>query len=339
MGRAILSMIMLILVIAVAGCSSPSEVQKQTGGDTAKNQLTIDLPGKKSLFSLDERGRLLSKIEVASSDGRIHFNLDKGATILDTDKKPVGVIQAVLDSAPPPPPEDAQPIGTVYRVTPQDAVANPWLRITLSYEPEKLPQGIGANDLYIAFHGGDSWQKLRYKSIDTNSNTISTQVQSLGRFAVMADKRLATSPTAPVTGIQVGNLAPDFSFDLETQSGTLSGLQGKPVILNFWATWCNPCRIEMPFLQAVYKENLDKGLAMLTVNLRESPDVVNRYMQSTNLSLPVVFDSKGDIAQKYRVSAIPVTYFIDKSGIIRAVKIGAFLSKAEIDNHIKKIMP
>jgi len=155
-----------------------------------------------------------------------------------------------------------------------------------------------------------------------------------------------SAPAGPATGIQVGNLAPDFDFVLFSQQGTLRGLQGKPVLLNFWATWCGPCRVEIPFLQDIYSEHSSgelkrsgEELVMLFVNVGEGVETVMSFIRSYNVIIPVVFDSNNEIARKYRVNAIPATYFIDKSGIIRAVKIGSFSSKAEIEKSLKLISP
>lgn len=331
----ILTVVAVLTLVMIAGCSPSSEISPTNS--TNQSNIEIDMVGNKASFPLDGEGKLLSRAEASSADGKISLSMDKRTVVSGTDKKPLGSILAVFDSSPPPAPEGAYIIGTVYRLMPNGAVVDPWFRIALGYEPDKLPQGIGVGDLYIAFHGGGSWQKMRYKSVDTAVNMISTQAQYLGRFCIMADKPVVVS--TPVTGVQVGNLAPDFSLGASDQPGSLSGLRGKPVILNFWATWCNPCRLEMPFLQEVYKANSDKGLVMLAINLQESPNTVSNFMRSNNLSIPVVFDISGDIARKYKIGPIPVTYFIDKSGIIRAVKIGAFLNKAEIESNVNKILP
>ncbi len=149
-----------------------------------------------------------------------------------------------------------------------------------------------------------------------------------------------TSPTAPVKGIHVGDLAPDFQLqNLDGQVISLSGLRGKPVLINFWATWCPPCVYEMPYMQQIHEEWSATGLVVLAVDIGESPSTVENFMQNNNLSLPVLLDTKQDVATSYGIRSIPTTFFIDKNGIIQDKKIGAFQNKAEIEKHLSKIIP
>ena len=149
-----------------------------------------------------------------------------------------------------------------------------------------------------------------------------------------------TSPTAPVEGIVEGNLASDFTLQgLEGQVVTLSSLRGSPVMLNFWATWCGPCRIEMPFIQEIYDEWQDKGLVILAINIRETSSEVQQFMQSNNFSFPVLLDINGDVSAMYQIHGIPTTLFIDKDGIIKDKRIGSFNNAAEIEDYLNLIMP
>jgi len=148
------------------------------------------------------------------------------------------------------------------------------------------------------------------------------------------------NPTAPVEGIQVGNLAPDFQLQsLDGQTVSLGNLLGKPVLINFWATWCPPCRSEMPYIQKIYEEWSDQGLEVLAINIGESSSKAEEFMQSYNLSFTVLLDTKQDVAQKYNITGIPTTFFIDKDGIIKDKVIGAFQNKAQIENRLSEIMP
>jgi len=134
--------------------------------------------------------------------------------------------------------------------------------------------------------------------------------------------------------------APDFQFnDAEGQSTSLYELRGKPVLINFWQTTCPPCVYEMPYLQQVYDEWLDKGLVVLAINVGESSSRVGGFMQSHGLSLPVVLDTNGVIAQKYNIRYFPTTFFVDTNSMVNEMKIGAFFNKAEIEESLNKIMP
>ena len=139
---------------------------------------------------------------------------------------------------------------------------------------------------------------------------------------------------------QVGKLAPDFQFkDVDGQSVFLSDLQGNPVLINFWASWCYPCIYEMPFLQEVYEEWSGQGLVMLAINKGESLSTVNDFLQSGNFSFPVLLDINQYVALEYNAWNIPTTFFIDKDGMIQAIKVGPFLSKAEIEMMLSAIIP
>ena len=160
----------------------------------------------------------------------------------------------------------------------------------------------------------------------------------------MAPAPESTAPTqegpAPAEGSEVGKLAPDFQLEnLEGQSVSLSDLRGKPVMLNFWATWCPPCRAEMPYIQQIYEEWSGKGLEVLAIDIGESPSEVKKFLQNQGLSLPVLLDTKKNVAQKYNITGIPTTFFIDSDGIIQEKVIGAFPSKGAIEKHLSKIIP
>ena len=138
----------------------------------------------------------------------------------------------------------------------------------------------------------------------------------------------------------IGKPAPDFQYqNADGQSASLSDLRGKPVLINFWATWCFPCRIEIPYILQVYDKWSDKGLMLLTINTGESPSRVGEFMQSQGFSFPVLLDIRGSIAQSYNIVGLPTTFFSDKDGIIQDVKVGAFRSVAEIESGLSKIMP
>jgi len=143
-----------------------------------------------------------------------------------------------------------------------------------------------------------------------------------------------------IEGTKVGNLAPDFQFyDSEGDLVSLSDLRGRPIILNFWATWCGPCVYEMPYIQQVHEEQSDKGLVLLAINMGGTSSQVEEFLQSHDLSLPVLLDAKRDVAARYNIRYIPTTFFVDKDGTIQAVKVGAFLNREAMEDYLDKIMP
>jgi len=143
-----------------------------------------------------------------------------------------------------------------------------------------------------------------------------------------------STDSEPSQGPQVGNQATDFQLlSLDGQEVSLSQFLGKPVLINFWASWCGPCRDEMPFLQEVFedKEWAEQGLVLLAINVGESQAKVEEFMDSYGLSFTVLLDPDLDIARMYRARSIPMTFFIDRNGIIKDVKFGSFANKEEID--------
>lgn len=147
-----------------------------------------------------------------------------------------------------------------------------------------------------------------------------------------------SSSPAPI----VGRPAPDFKLpSLGGQTVSLSDLRGRPVLINFWASWCEPCRYEMPFIQEIFEDTewTARGLVILAINLGESPSRVEEFMKSYGLSFPVLLDTNSSVAEKYNIRGIPETFLIDKDGIIQEIKIGAFSGKAEIETRLGKIIP
>lgn len=139
-------------------------------------------------------------------------------------------------------------------------------------------------------------------------------------------------------GNNVSNRAPDFTLtNLEGKSVSLSDFRGKPLLLNFWATSCPPCRYEMPFLQEIYEKWSDKGVTIVTIDIGEEQSQVSEFMKTSKLTLPVLLDVKGSIAAKYSIQYIPTTYFIDKDGIIKEKVIGAFTGKEAIETKLQDV--
>lgn len=138
----------------------------------------------------------------------------------------------------------------------------------------------------------------------------------------------------------VSEAAPDFQLqNLDGQPISLSDFKGKPVLINFWATWCGPCVSEMPYIQEIHEEWPDKGLVVLAINIGDSSSEVEQFLQNHNLSLPVLLDTKKVVAQRYSIRAIPTTFFLDKDGMIQVKVIGAFPNKAAIESRLSEIMP
>ena len=138
-----------------------------------------------------------------------------------------------------------------------------------------------------------------------------------------------------------GFLAPDFSLDgLNDESVTLSDLRGKIVIVNIWASWCPPCRAEMPALQRVYDDYQDRGVEILAVNAahQDSEKDAIAFVEEIGLSFPILFDRTGGTSRKYQLRAMPSTYIVDHEGMIQKVILGGPISEATFQTAVEELM-
>jgi len=131
---------------------------------------------------------------------------------------------------------------------------------------------------------------------------------------------------------EVGRAAPDFILQtIDGSSLRLSDLAGQPLLVNFWATWCGPCRAEMPELVLAHLEHKDKGFMVLAVNQREANARVEPFVNEFTLPFPVLMDRRGDVGSTWRVGGpiqgLPATYFIDRTGVVRKVIPGALSTR------------
>jgi thiol-disulfide isomerase/thioredoxin len=121
----------------------------------------------------------------------------------------------------------------------------------------------------------------------------------------------------------VGKPAPDFALrSMQGPSMRLSEHLGEVVVINFWATWCGPCRQEMPLLDALYGKYRRAGLILLSVNIDEAAGPAIEMAQTLKVSYPVLFDTRKDVSRAYDVSAMPVTVLVDRAGVVRYVSEG-----------------
>ncbi|MBI2755395.1 MAG: TlpA family protein disulfide reductase [Chloroflexi bacterium] len=143
----------------------------------------------------------------------------------------------------------------------------------------------------------------------------------------------------PVDTPIVGRTAP--AFDLQTLDGgrlSLAELRGVPVVLNFWASWCIPCREEAPLLTAADADYRSDGLRVLGVVYQDSADNARAFMRRYGQTYPGLLDQDGRTAIDYGVFGIPETFFIDRSGVVRSRQVGA-LTGADMRRQIEAILP
>ena len=158
---------------------------------------------------------------------------------------------------------------------------------------------------------------------------IALAVWMFGRGGTISSQSINVTVAATTDPPRVGKPAPDFELTLiDGTKVRLSDLRGKPVWINFWATWCPPCRAENPDIQEVYNEHKDTdGLVILAPAIGEGRDTVAGYMDRADLHYPVGTDATTQIAANYRVLGIPTHIFVDREGIIRDMRVGAMSKK------------
>ncbi|GAB4579698.1 MAG: TlpA disulfide reductase family protein [Anaerolineales bacterium] len=140
---------------------------------------------------------------------------------------------------------------------------------------------------------------------------------------------------------RAGFAAPDFT--LPTPDGetiTLSELRGRPVIVNLWASWCGPCRAEMPALQRIYETYQDTGLVILAVNAtqQDSEAAALAFVAEHGLTFPILLDVDGEASHLYELRALPSTYFIRPDGTIEEVVLGGPMAEALLSTRVERLL-
>jgi thiol-disulfide isomerase/thioredoxin len=143
-------------------------------------------------------------------------------------------------------------------------------------------------------------------------------------------------PAAP----RPGHPAPEIILlDLKGTPVKLSAFRGKPVVINFWATWCPPCRAEMPDIETVWQRHKDKGLVIIGVDVGEDPETVSKYVEKGGFTWLFILDSGGEVFRDlYKGAAFPSSFFVDSQGVIQDLSIGA-LNEKGFESKIAKILP
>lgn len=147
---------------------------------------------------------------------------------------------------------------------------------------------------------------------------------------ISASPGTGSSPSGPPMSVfvdtlpqLVGKSAPDFTLiGTDGKTHRLKDYQGNLVVLNFWATWCAPCRLETPLLQMTYARLQTAGLVIIGVDQAEEVGAVNSFVKEFNLSYPILLDTDLAATQAYGVIGLPTTFFVDPKGIVRAKQIG-----------------
>ncbi len=169
--------------------------------------------------------------------------------------------------------------------------------------------------------------------------------------AVFPTAPAAVFPTAPATGNLIltpealngmpapGSVAPDITVQtLDAQTVKLSDFQGKPVMLNFWATWCGPCTAEMKNIEAVYQKHNDKDFVILGINQGEGTETIKGYAELWKLNFRLVRDADDNASRLYNVRALPTTIFIDAQGKIHEIHVGGPVTIEFIEKRVAELL-
>jgi peroxiredoxin len=208
----------------------------------------------------------------------------------------------------------------------------------------------GVLEALVGSEEGDTTESGIIDDLDNNSATTSSETQESGSVegaqshpdvsptlvvpagtgentAVGSITELASN-SSPSVGIAVGNFAPDFeTISDDGQPIKLSDYRGEIVLLNFWATWCGPCRLEMPEFEAAFKEHGDKGFNIIAVNNAETAADVQGFRDEFGLSFTLALDERADIQNQYNIFSYPSTFILGRDGTILARHYGAITAE------------
>lgn len=158
-------------------------------------------------------------------------------------------------------------------------------------------------------------------------------------WIILSGETGETAAVAPAP--QAGFPAPDFTLKTaEGETYTLSELKGQAVLVNVWATWCPPCKAEMPAIEKMYNEYKGQGFVVLAVNsaFQDDPLQIEPFIEEYNLTFPILLDETSDISRAYQVRSLPSSYFINRYGMITEVVIGGPMSEALLRTRIEEAL-
>lgn len=164
---------------------------------------------------------------------------------------------------------------------------------------------------------------------------ISTALLWIGVTTVLIPSSVPGGASAPRPGF----IAP--AFELPDQEGSIRSLaefRGSPVIVNFWASWCSPCKAEMPALERVQKRHPDIMFLAVNVTSQDDQAAALQFLANNGITLQVLFDTQGFASQKYQINGLPTTFFLDSDGIIQDFVIGGPLSETELESHLEALI-
>ncbi len=140
--------------------------------------------------------------------------------------------------------------------------------------------------------------------------------------------------------LQEGDKAPDFVLtDLNGEKRQLSDYQGKGVFLNFWATWCEPCKKEMPHMEKIAKEYKNKGVEVLADNVGDSKLQTKKFAEQYDLTFPIAIDSSREVQGAYGINPLPATFMISPGGKIEEIVVGGLVKEEQVRALFETVKP
>ncbi len=186
--------------------------------------------------------------------------------------------------------------------------------------------------------------KVREKKKKKMRNRYIYRASIIALLAAAVIYALVTNLKADkVTNHDIGDEAPNFELmqinkQNDQEKIKLSELEGKGIMLNFWGTWCAPCREEMPYMESLYPEYKEKGVEIIAVNLDQSELKVDQFINEFDLTFPVPHDTRDEVRELYGIGPLPSTVFIDPEGVINDIVIGG-LTLDRLEGHLNEIQP
>ena len=154
-------------------------------------------------------------------------------------------------------------------------------------------------------------------------------------IAVPGSAAEPAAQTEVKTGIKIGFAAPDFTLPTtDDKEFKLSDYRGKNVILNFWASWCGPCRLEIPAFKEIHSKYNDGSIVIVAVSSQDNPDNTAYFAAVNGMDFVIPLDPRGVVSNLYNIRGMPTTYFINEKGIITSIKIGPFINIEEIEERL-----
>lgn len=219
-----------------------------------------------------------------------------------------------------------------------DDAACPTLKLDMS-DKSSLTLAIDPQTHLLRQSVADLTLVLKQRRADLTLARVTVDYSTIKPDGALADDQFAWAPPAGAKNAEAmaqahtlggtqasaleGRPAPTFRLEsFDAKKVALADLKGSVVVLDFWASWCGPCRMSLPHLDKLYKEQKDKGVKFFAVNLREEKGGIGLFVQQSKLSVPILMDSDGKVADSYGVEGIPTTVVIAKDGKVRKVFVG-----------------